>query len=145
MDGEWEAPMINNPKFKGPWKAKQITNPDYKGPWKQPEIDNPDYAPDDKLYRFPEICAVAFDLWQVKSGSIFDNILIGDDEHEAERIGNDVLDRIKDEKKMKEKVDEVDGRKNFVPPPNLKDDFRKDDDDEEDKDEDDLKSSRDEL
>ena len=28
-DGEWEAPMIDNPKFKGEWKAKQIDNPDF--------------------------------------------------------------------------------------------------------------------
>jgi calreticulin len=26
-DGEWEAPMIDNPEFKGEWKAKMIDNP----------------------------------------------------------------------------------------------------------------------
>jgi len=29
--GEWEAPMINNPEYKGKWKPKMIANPDYKG------------------------------------------------------------------------------------------------------------------
>jgi len=27
---------------------------------------------------------VAFDLWQVKTGTVFDNIIITDDEHEAD-------------------------------------------------------------
>lgn len=29
-DGEWEAPLIDNPEFKGEWKPKMIPNPDYK-------------------------------------------------------------------------------------------------------------------
>ena len=29
-DGEWEAPEIDNPDYKGPWKQKKIDNPDYK-------------------------------------------------------------------------------------------------------------------
>jgi hypothetical protein len=27
LDGEWEAPKIDNPKYKGAWKPKQIANP----------------------------------------------------------------------------------------------------------------------
>lgn len=106
MDGEWEPPQINNPAFKGEWKPKQIDNPAYKGPWVHPEIDNPDYVADDKLYRYPEICSVGFDLWQVKAGTIFDNILITDSEKEADETLNDILERVKEEKKMKEKQDE---------------------------------------
>lgn len=30
MDGEWEAPMIDNPEYKGVWSPKQIDNPKYK-------------------------------------------------------------------------------------------------------------------
>merc|ERR1711871_615437 len=30
-DGDWEAPMIDNPEYKGEWKAKMIKNPEYKG------------------------------------------------------------------------------------------------------------------
>merc|ERR1712118_31687 len=30
-DGEWEAPMIDNPDYKGAWRAKRIDNPAYKG------------------------------------------------------------------------------------------------------------------
>merc|ERR1719240_2057313 len=38
-DGEWEAPMIDNPEFKGEWSVKRISNPAYKGFWeaKKPE------------------------------------------------------------------------------------------------------------
>ena len=107
MDGEWEPPQINNPAFKGEWKPKQIDNPAYKGPWVHPEIDNPEYVPDDKLYLQKEICGVGFDLWQVKAGTIFDNVLITDSETEADEIADDILNNtIKEEKKMKDKLDE---------------------------------------
>jgi len=79
MDGEWEPPMINNPEFKGEWKPKQIDNPDYKGPWVHPMIANPEYVADDSLYAYDSWGAIGLDLWQVKSGSVFDNFLISDD------------------------------------------------------------------
>lgn len=76
--------------FQGEWKPKQIDNPNYKGPWIHPEIDNPEYTPDPELYKRDEICAVGFDLWQVKSGTIFDNVLITDDEEVARKFGDEV-------------------------------------------------------
>jgi len=107
MDGEWAPPKINNPDYKGEWKPKQIPNPKYKGPWVHPEIDNPDYAPDEFLYRYKDIGAVGFDLWQVKSGTIFDNILVTDDEKYAEEVGNETWGKTKEpELKAKEKIDE---------------------------------------
>lgn len=89
MDGEWSAPKINNPEYKGEWKPKQIDNPNYKGPWIHPEIPNPDYKPDANLYRYSDIGAVGFDLWQVKAGTIFDNILVTDSESYAEEFGKE--------------------------------------------------------
>jgi calreticulin len=56
------------------------------GPWVHPEIDNPEYKSDDSLYLRDEICGVGFDLWQVKSGTIFDNLLITDDPAEASKV-----------------------------------------------------------
>ena len=107
MDGEWQPPKINNPEYKGEWKAKQIPNPNYKGPWVHPEIDNPEYEADASLYRYEEIGAVGFDLWQVKSGTIFDNVLVGDSEAEAEQFANDTWGKSKEaEKKAKEALDE---------------------------------------
>lgn len=82
-DGEWEAPMIDNPEYKGPWTQKQIDNPAYKGAWVHPEIDNPEYAEDNTLYSYPSFGAIGIDIWQVKSGSIFDNIIITDSVTEA--------------------------------------------------------------
>jgi calreticulin len=79
MDGEWEAPMINNPEFKGEWAAKKIPNPEYKGPWVHPMVANPEYKEDTSLYSYDSWGAVGLDLWQVKSGTIFDNFLITDD------------------------------------------------------------------
>jgi calreticulin len=98
-DGEWEAPMIANPDYKGPWHAKQIDNPDYKGPWVHPEIDNPDYEPDDTLYSYPSFGAVGIDIWQVKSGTIFDNIIITDSIAEAEKFLADTYTKNKDAEK----------------------------------------------
>jgi len=140
MDGDWEPPQINNPAFKGEWKPKQIDNPAYKGPWIHPEIDNPDYVPDDKLYLQPEVCAVGFDLWQVKAGTIFDNVLVGDDESEADAIQAEILDRVKLEKKMKEKIDEEESKKIVDDKKNENEvDDEKDGDDDEDEKEDEEK------
>jgi len=99
-DGEWEAPMIANPDYKGPWKAKQIDNPDYKGPWVHPEIDNPDYVSDDTLYSYESFGAIGIDIWQVKSGTIFDNIIITNSVKEAESFLADTYSKNKDAEKI---------------------------------------------
>jgi calreticulin len=83
LDGEWEAPQITNPKWKGEWTAKKIDNPNYKGVWVHPMIDNPEYVYDPEIYAFKDIGLVGFDLWQVKSGSIFDNIIVTNSVTEA--------------------------------------------------------------
>ena len=84
-DGEWEAPTIPNPEFKGAWKAKRIPNPAYKGIWKPKQIANPDFEDDSDLYLMREpVATVGIDLWQVKSGSIFDNLIVSDDAKEVE-------------------------------------------------------------
>merc|ERR1711931_102972 len=111
---DWEPPMIDNPDYKGEWKARQIDNPDYKGKWIHPEIDNPEYNADDAktLGKYDEICKIGFDLWQVKSGTIFDNVLITDDIAEAKKIGDETWGATKDpEKAMKDEQDEVEKKK----------------------------------
>ncbi|XP_029474508.1 LOW QUALITY PROTEIN: calreticulin-like [Rhinatrema bivittatum] len=107
MDGEWESPMIVNTKYKGEWKQKVIDNPSFQGPWIHPEIDNPEYIAEVNVYKFDNIGVIGLDLWQVKSGTIFDNFLITNDEKLAEEIGNETWGVTKDgEKKMKEKQEE---------------------------------------
>jgi calreticulin len=78
-DGEWEAPLVKNPLFKGPWVQKQIDNPNFAGTWTAPEIPNPAYVPSADLYLFHDLRYVGFELWQVTAGSIFDNVLVTDD------------------------------------------------------------------
>jgi len=114
MDGEWEPPMIDNPDYKGEWKPRQIDNPDYKGPWVHPEIDNPEYNEDEAktIAKFDEVCKLGFDLWQVKSGTIFDNIIITDDPAVAKKHGEDFWAVTKDaEKAMKDEQDEEERKK----------------------------------
>ncbi|XP_055721861.1 calreticulin-like [Salvelinus fontinalis] len=107
MDGEWEPPVITNPEYKGEWKPKQIDNPNYKGAWVHPEIDNPEYAADSTIYKFDDISVLGLDLWQVKSGTIFDNFLVSDDVKEAEKFGAETWGVTKEpEKKMKQEEDD---------------------------------------
>merc|ERR1712176_1266581 len=83
-DGEWEAPMKDNPAYKGEWYVKRISNPVYKGLWEAKKIANPEYEEDDKLYKYDDFGFIGFDLWQVKGGTIFDNVIITDDKSEAD-------------------------------------------------------------
>jgi calreticulin len=86
LDGEWERPLINNPEYKGEWQPKLIDNSEYKGEWVHPLVPNPDYVDDDDLYLYPSNAFVGFEIWQVKAGTIFDNILITDDVSEAAKF-----------------------------------------------------------
>ncbi|XP_038616440.1 calreticulin-like [Tachyglossus aculeatus] len=107
MDGKWEPPLIPNAKYKGEWKPQIIDNPNYKGEWVHPIIDNPKYKADAYIYRFHNISVLGLDLWQVKSGTIFDNFLLTNDEVFAEQFGNETWGETKEpEKQMKEKQDE---------------------------------------
>ncbi|KAH0461301.1 hypothetical protein IEQ34_008876 [Dendrobium chrysotoxum] len=98
-DGEWTPPTIPNPEYKGPWKQKKIKNPNYKGKWKAPLIDNPDFEDDADLYVFPDLKYVGIELWQVKSGTLFDNVLITDDPEYAKRVAEEAWGKNKDAEK----------------------------------------------
>ncbi|XP_051897847.1 calreticulin-like [Pristis pectinata] len=145
MDGEWEPPMIQNPDYKGEWKPVQIDNPDYKGKWIHPEIDNPEYTPDANLYSYKDIGVIGLDLWQVKSGTIFDNFLITDDEKYAEKVGKETWGATKDpEKKMKEQQDEEERKKREEEEKKDKEDDEGDEEDEEEDEEDKEEKEEDE-
>ncbi|KAG0085447.1 hypothetical protein BGZ93_009535 [Podila epicladia] len=73
-DGDWEPAEILNPNFEE-WAPKMIDNPAYKGEWKAAEVPNPAYKEDSELAHY-KIGGVGLDLWQVKSGSIFDDIVV---------------------------------------------------------------------
>ncbi|XP_012833817.1 PREDICTED: calreticulin-like isoform X2 [Erythranthe guttata] len=98
-DGEWTAPTIPNPEYKGPWKAKKIKNPNFKGKWTAPMIDNPDFKDDPDIYVFPKLKYVGIELWQVKSGTLFDNVLISDDPDYAKKLAEETWGKQKDAEK----------------------------------------------
>jgi calreticulin len=80
-EGEWQPPKIKNPNYKGPWESKKIYNPNYKGVWSPKMIPNPDYKAEEiDVYT---IGGFGFDVWQVKAGTIFDNVMIADDLQDA--------------------------------------------------------------
>uniref|UniRef100_A0A8C2VE40 Calreticulin n=1 Tax=Chinchilla lanigera TaxID=34839 RepID=A0A8C2VE40_CHILA len=112
IDGEWEGPLIPNLKYKGQWKPRIIDNPSYQGEWIHPEIDNPEYKPDPTLGHYYNISVLGLDLWQVKSGSIFDNFLLTNDEEFAEEVGNKTWGVRKDvEKQWRELYEEMEKRR----------------------------------
>ncbi|CAH8638548.1 unnamed protein product [Schistosoma margrebowiei] len=102
MDGEWKPPLKDNPEYKGEWTPRRIDNPKYKGEWKPKQIDNPEYKHDPELYVLDDIGYVGFDLWQVDSGSIFDNILITDSPDFAKQEGERLWRRRYDAEVSKE-------------------------------------------
>merc|ERR1719429_753296 len=125
-DGEWEAPLKDNPEYKGEWRAKRISNPAYKGFWEQKKIANPEYKDDDTLYKYADFGFLGFDLWQVKGGTIFDNIIVTDDKTEADAFVKKWKDLSEVEKSKKK--EEEDAKK--------ADDKKKEDEDEDDADDD---------
>jgi len=149
-DGKWEPPMIDNPEFKGDWKPKQIANPAYKGKWVHPEISNPDFYEDKEVYAFDSLGYVGFELWQVKAGSLFDDILVTDDVKEAESFLAETFNKLKDaEKSMfdeheKEQRAKEEAERKRVEDERKKQEESKDDDDDDD-DDDDEDKNKDEL
>merc|ERR1719321_2067228 len=89
-DGTWEAPQIDNPDYKGEWKAKRIKNPAYKGVWAPKKIANPAYVDDTSIGQYGSFSWVGIDVWQVKAGTIFDNLLITDDVEAAKAAADKI-------------------------------------------------------
>jgi len=125
-DGEWEAPMKDNAAFKGEWSVKRISNPAYKGIWEAKKIDNPEYEDDNAVYKFADFGFIGFDLWQVKGGTIFDNVIVCDDKAEADVFAAKWKALSEVEKAEKTKADAA-----------TKDDDKKKEDEKDDDDDDD--------
>merc|ERR1712113_955264 len=106
-DGEWEAPMKDNPAFKGEWYGKRISNPAYKGFWEAKKIANPEFVDDDAIYKYEDFGFVGFDVWQVKGGTIFDNIIITDDKAEADSFAAKWKALSEEEKAKKKEEDDA--------------------------------------
>merc|ERR1712187_1017181 len=128
-DGEWEAPMEDNEAYKGDWYGKRISNSAYKGVWEAKKIANPEYVDDDSVYKYEDFGFLGFDLWQVKAGTIFDNVIVTDDKAEADAFA----------KKWKA-VSEVEKAKKKE-----EDDAKKEDDKEDDDDDDEEKKESEDM
>merc|ERR1712139_458000 len=107
--------------------GKRISNPAYKGVWTAKEIDNPEFKDDDSIYAYDDFGFIGFDLWQVKGGTIFDNIIITDDRAEADEFGKKWKALSDDAKAKEDEAKKADDKSD--------DDDDDDDDDLDDKDE----------
>merc|ERR1711920_893932 len=132
-----EAPMKDNPAYKGDWMVKRISNPAYKGFWEAKKIANPDYVDDDSVYKFDAFGFIGFDLWQVKGNTIFDNIIITDDAAEADSFAKKWKDPSAVEKAKKNEEDDAKKAEDAAKSES------KDSKEEEDDDDDDEKESED--
>jgi calreticulin len=122
-DGEWEAPMIDNPDFNGVWKPKMIDNPDYRGKWEHPMIENPEYKYDENMYKVcKDGCThVGFEIWQVLTGTLFDDIIVTDSVEEAKEYAEKTFFEKKEtEKKM---YDDKIAEERAAETPNVDDDY----------------------
>jgi len=106
--------------------VNRISNPAYQGVWVAKTIANPEYKEDDSLYKYADFGFIGFDLWQVKGGTIFDNIIITDDIAEADTLATE-FKAVREAELAKQKADE-DAKKEDTKVEEKKDDG--DDDDE---------------
>merc|ERR1711976_119077 len=128
-DGDWEAPMKDNPAYKGDWYGKRTSNPAYKGVWEAKKIANPEYVGDDSVYSYADFGFLGFDLWQVKAGTIFDNVIVTDDKAEADAVAKKWKSLSEVEQAKKKEEDE-----SKKAAEDKKDEKDEDDDDEDEED-----------
>uniref|UniRef100_T1H0Q5 Calnexin n=1 Tax=Megaselia scalaris TaxID=36166 RepID=T1H0Q5_MEGSC len=77
--GEWKAPQIDNPNYQGKWRAPLIDNPNYQGKWSPRKIPNPDFFEDLNPFHMTPISAVGIEIWSMSDDILFDNLIITDD------------------------------------------------------------------
>merc|ERR1711977_383030 len=109
--------------------VKRISNPSYKGVWTAREIDNPEFKDDDSVYEYADFGFIGFDLWQVKGGAIFDNIIITDDRAEADEFAKKWKAISEVEKAKKKEEDDAKAKEDEA---KKKDEAADDDDDDDD-------------
>jgi calreticulin len=132
LDGQWEAPHIDNPAYKGAWKPKRIPNPAYQGAWVHPMIDNPEYKDDKEIYHYVSDY-IGIEIWQVKAGSLFDDFIVTDSVAEAEKLrAKGIASR--DAEKKKKEAEEAAARAEADKAKTAEDDDDEDEEEEEEAD-----------
>ena len=102
--GEWKAPVIANPAYKGKWHAPRIDNPAYIGVWKPRQIDNPNYFTDEAPWQVAPVGGIGIELWTMQNGILFDNIVLAGSADVAASIAASAFEaRAKGEKAAKRK------------------------------------------
>merc|ERR1712242_509697 len=112
--------------------GKRISNPAYKGVWEAKKIANPEYEDDNMVYKFDDFGFIGFDLWQVKGGTIFDNVIVTDDKAEADSFAKKWKDLSEVEKAKKKEEDDSKKAEEDAKKPDEKDSKEEDDDDDDD-------------
>merc|ERR1711874_763758 len=97
------------------------------------KIANPEYEDDDKVYKYDDFGFLGFDLWQVKGGTIFDNIILTDDVAEADVLAKKWKELSEVEKSKKKEEDEA----------KKSEEKKKEDEDDDDDEDEDKKDSED--
>ncbi|KAI8903112.1 Calreticulin family [Gorgonomyces haynaldii] len=92
MDGSWQPPLIQNPDYQGQWQPTLMKNPKFHGHWRPAKIVNPLHRDPQELLQH-DIQYVGFELWQVKAGTLFDNILVADSLEDAFSVGREILSK----------------------------------------------------
>lgn len=121
-------------------------SPILQGKWIHPEIDNPEYVADDELYLYKDFGAIGIDIWQVKSGTIFDNILVTDSIEEAKAHAKETFEALSAAERTKKEAHEEEEKKRFEEEEKKrkeeKDKKGKDEDEEEEEEEDDDEKAK---
>merc|ERR1712024_261071 len=125
--------------YKGDWNVKRISNPAYKGIWEAKKIANPEYVDDDKVYKYDDFGFLGFDLWQVKGGTIFDNVIVTDDKAEADTFAKKWKELSEVEKSKKKEEDDAKKTEDKKEDDKADEDDDNDDDDDDDDEEDEKK------
>ncbi|XP_044326758.1 calreticulin isoform X2 [Triticum aestivum] len=159
--GPWKQKKIKNPNYQGKWKAPMIANPGIFLPGTGPSVSDlisgyemfwvlnymtnahisllcfTDFKDDPYIYAFNSLKYIGIELWQVKSGTLFDNILITDDAALAKTFAEETWAKHKEAEKAafdaaEKKKEEEDASKAGEDDDDL-DDEEADDEDKDDK------------
>lgn len=119
--GDWNAPMIKNPLYKGKWKPKKIANPLYSGPWTPRKIKNDNYFVDDHPSNIAPMTGLSLELWTTNGGIFLDNFVITRSLQDAFAVADQTwklkmdaevsIQNAINEKKKKDKEDRRNARK----------------------------------
>merc|ERR1712151_707564 len=108
------------------------------GEWEAPTIENPEYEDDESIGKYADFGVVGIDIWQVKSGTIFDSIFIGDDLDEAKAFAKETYHANKDAEKESFDAEKEEQRKKDEEERKKREEEMKEMEDEDDDDDDEI-------